>query len=88
MEKLISRKEAAKLLGISIATLDAARNLSLIHIFIYERGYSTLHRTYLLVLCSMAAPKQSLPNYTLLRKHQPCFISRWCLSRKGMVIYG
>ena len=35
----------------------------------------------------MAAPKQSLPNYTLLRKHQPCFISRWCLSRKGMVIY-
>ena len=26
MEKLISRKEAAKLLGISIATLDAARN--------------------------------------------------------------
>ncbi|BDF69301.1 hypothetical protein CE91St41_02820 [Oscillospiraceae bacterium] len=26
MEKLISRKEAAKILGISIATLDAARN--------------------------------------------------------------
>ena len=30
MEKLISRKEAAKLLGISIATLDAARNRGLI----------------------------------------------------------
>ena len=30
MEKLISRKEAAKLLGISIATLDAARNSGLI----------------------------------------------------------
>lgn len=29
MEKLISRKEAAKLLGISIATLDAARNSGL-----------------------------------------------------------
>lgn len=26
MEKLITRKEAAKILGISIATLDAARN--------------------------------------------------------------
>lgn len=30
MEKLISRKEAAKLLGISIATLDEARNNGLI----------------------------------------------------------
>ena len=26
MEKLITRKEAAQILGISIATLDAARN--------------------------------------------------------------
>lgn len=30
MEKLITRKEAAKLLGISIATLDTARNNGLI----------------------------------------------------------
>lgn len=30
MEKLITRKEAADLLGISIATLDAARNNGLI----------------------------------------------------------
>lgn len=30
MEQLITRKEAAKLLGISIATLDAARNSGLI----------------------------------------------------------
>lgn len=30
MEKLITRKEAAKLLGISIATLDEARNNGLI----------------------------------------------------------
>ncbi len=30
MEKLIARKEAAKLLGVSIATLDAARNNGLI----------------------------------------------------------
>ena len=30
MEKLITRKEAAKLLGISLATLDEARNSGLI----------------------------------------------------------
>lgn len=30
MEKLITRKEAAKILGISIATLDEARNSGLI----------------------------------------------------------
>lgn len=30
MEKLISRKDAAKLLGISIATLDEARNNGLV----------------------------------------------------------
>ena len=30
MDKLISRKEAAKILGISLATLDAARNSGLI----------------------------------------------------------
>lgn len=30
MEKLITRKDAAKMLGISIATLDAARNNGLI----------------------------------------------------------
>lgn len=30
MEKLITRKEAAKLLGISIATLDEARNNGLV----------------------------------------------------------
>lgn len=32
MEKLITRKEAAKILGISIATLDAARNNGLISV--------------------------------------------------------
>ena len=35
MEKLITRKEAAEILGISIATLDAARNNGLIS---YEIG--------------------------------------------------
>ena len=36
MEKLITRKEAAEILGISIATLDAARN---------NGGLSTLFQT-------------------------------------------
>ena len=43
MEKLISRKEAAKLLGISIATLDAARNSGLISYVQYvQNGSCTL----------------------------------------------
>ena len=35
MEKLITRKEAAEILGISIATLDAARNNGLISYLIH-----------------------------------------------------
>ncbi len=35
MEKLITRKEAAKILGISIATLDEARNSGLISFIQY-----------------------------------------------------
>lgn len=38
MEKLITRKEAAKILGISIATLDVARNNSLISYVQYCEG--------------------------------------------------
>lgn len=39
MEKLITRKEAAKILGISIASLDAARNNGLISYIQYvENG--------------------------------------------------
>lgn len=39
MNKLISRKEAAKILGISLATLDAARNNGLISYIQYvENG--------------------------------------------------
>ena len=39
MEKLISRKEAAKILGISLPTLDAARNSGLISFVQYvENG--------------------------------------------------
>ena len=38
MEKLITRKEAAKILGISIAILDVARNNSLISYVQYCEG--------------------------------------------------
>ena len=44
-----------------------------------------LHRTYLLVLCSLAVLSPILTNF-LPRIHQSRFIPRWCLSQKGMVI--
>lgn len=44
MEKLISRKEAAKLLGISIATLDAARNSGLISYVQYVQNGASFNR--------------------------------------------
>ena len=46
MEKLISRKEAAKLLGISIATLDAARNSGLISYVQYAKWLRVLYRCW------------------------------------------
>ena len=60
MEKLITRKEAAEILGISIATLDAARNNGLITclsipshcirmkkgFFANESTYSMIHRVH------------------------------------------
>ena len=49
MEKLISRKEAAKLLGISIATLDAARNSGLISYVQYvQNGCVSVSYTHLI----------------------------------------
>ena len=42
MEKLISRKEVAKILGISIATLDAARSSGLISYFIGKTAFGAL----------------------------------------------
>lgn len=45
MEKLISRKEAAKLLGISIATLDAARNSGLISYVQYVQNGCVYYNT-------------------------------------------
>ena len=44
MEKLITRKEAAEILGISIATLDAARNNGLISYVQYvQNGLCVLY---------------------------------------------
>ena len=45
MEKLFTRKEAAKILGISIATLDTARNNGLISYVQYvQNGCVLFHR--------------------------------------------
>ena len=43
MEKLITRKEAAEILGISIATLDAARNNGLTSYVQYVQNLSLIH---------------------------------------------
>ena len=43
MEKLITRKEAAEILGISIATLDAARNNGLISYVQYVQNGCVLY---------------------------------------------
>lgn len=54
MEKLISRKEAAKLLGISIATLDAARNSGLGWILkrdVWGKGYASILTKMLIAEC-------------------------------------
>ena len=42
MEKLITRKEAAEILGISIATLDAARNNGLISYIVANRFFTKI----------------------------------------------
>ncbi len=50
MEKLITRKEAAEILGISIATLDAARNNGLISYVQYvQNGYLSTSFSYVLL---------------------------------------
>ena len=48
MEKLITRKEAAKILGISLTTLDEARNSGLI-------SYIPVSYTHLYLLLKCAA---------------------------------
>ena len=56
MEKLITRKEAAEILGISIATLDAARNNGLIsYVYRFE------NRSVCLPDMSAVAPKCFFP---------------------------
>ena len=69
MEKLISRKEAAKLLGISIATLDAARNSGLISYVQYGCVYFTDAglQEYIAKCTHRAKPVEKSATYRKLR---------------------
>jgi predicted site-specific integrase-resolvase len=73
MEKLITRKEAAKILGISIATLDAARNNGQISYVQYvENGcvYFTDSglQEYIAKYTHKAKPVEKSSTYRTLRK--------------------
>ena len=56
MEKLITRKEAAKILGISITTLDAARNNGLISYVQYVQN-----GLYILLIWAFRSISQNAP---------------------------
>jgi len=74
MEKLITRKEAAKILGISLATLDAARTDGLIAyvqyvsngcVYFTELGL----QEYIARSTHRAKPKEVTDTYRRQRKH-------------------
>ena len=72
MEKLITRKEAAEILGISIATLDAARNNGLISYVQYVQNgcvYFTAAGLQELSLIHIFPELQSGAGAECLRKH-------------------
>ena len=60
MEKLITRKEAAKILGISITTLDAARNNGLISYVQYVQNgcvyFTDMGLQEYIAKCTTASP--------------------------------
>lgn len=73
MEKLITRKEAARLLGISIATLDAARSSGLISFVQYVENGSVYFteanlQEYIARSTHRAKPKESNTTYRTPRK--------------------
>ena len=62
MEKLITRKEAAKILGISIATLDAARQNGLIsYVQMFQMGACILQMQRFRNMLPNAQRGQNLP---------------------------
>lgn len=71
MEKLITRKEAAKILGISIATLDAARQNGLISYVQYvPNGCVYFTDAALVAKCTKRA-KPADNNLTYRKQHRP-----------------
>ena len=51
-----------------------------------KRGYKLLHPHLPLHTLQFICLRNNLSNNSLQRKRQPCFISRWCLLQKGMVV--
>lgn len=75
MEKLITRKDAAKLLGISLATLDEARNNGLIAYVQYVPNgcvyfTDTGLREYIAKSTHRAKPVENRATYRNVRKHK------------------
>ena len=100
MEKLISRKEAAKLLGISIATLDAARNSGLISYVQYVQNGCVYFtdaglQEYIAKCTHRAKPVEKSATYRKLRTPpQQCSLTaddgaslplEWCMATGGVV---
>mgnify|MGYP002706042220 CR=1 FL=1 len=70
MEKLITRKEAAKILGISIATLDAARQNGLISYVQYVPNFTDAALQEYVAKCTKRA-KPADNNLTYRKQHRP-----------------
>ena len=79
MEKLITRKEAAKILGISIATLDAARQNGLISYVQYVPNGCVYFTDAALQEYVAKCTKRAKPadnNLTYRKQHRCCFSKR------------
>lgn len=75
MEKLITRKEAAKLLGISLTTLDEARNNGLISFVQYVPNGSvyftdTALQEYIAKCTYRAKPSENKDTFRNVRKQK------------------
>ena len=71
MEKLITRKEAAKILGISIATLDAARQNGLISYVQYVPNGCVYFTDAALQEYVAKCTKPADNNLTYRKQHRP-----------------
>ena len=90
MEKLITRKEAAEILGISIATLDAARNNGLISYVQYVQNgcvYFTSAglQEYIAKCTHRAKPAEKNATYRKPRRAGVCAGPYPCRNHNGLI---